>query len=355
MLLGKERAGSTQSQPPHGYPKSSGHDPAGFVLADLDDRNLLFSEADQAIYELSDLAASVWRSLDEGLNAVEVVRELMAAGLHSYQAEHAVKATMLERRKLSAVPSASAPALTPTLARDPSERLVRVGITLAGLEIQVHVSKSLIADVAAVFGHLAADLSEADLLLCLTKTQDQVILSSPGQEDQSCPGNEFIPLLKAQLIESVLRWANYEVALHAAALSQGSGAVLLVGGPGSGKTTLAIALAKAGFKVLADDVVLLGGDGLVTGLPLPFAAKSSSWPLLSSHWPGITDFPSHRRADGRTLCYIPHHLSNDAGPERIGAVVILNRQGGRVLASSNWTKFVRLPPWSRRARPATTV
>ena len=103
--------------------------------------------------------------------------------------------------------------------------------------------------------------------------------------------------------------------------------MLLVGSPGSGKTTLAIALAKLGMTALADDVVLLREDGLVTGVPLPFTAKSSSWTLLSGHWPGIADYPSHRRADGQTLCYIPHQPSVDPDPERIGAVVILNRQG----------------------------
>ena len=102
--------------------------------------------------------------------------------------------------------------------------------------------------------------------------------------------------------------------------------MLLLGSPGAGKTTLAIALAKAGFAVIADDVVLLDDHGLVTGISLPFAAKASSWPLISRHWPGIAARPSHWRPDGQELCYILQEQVADPRPRRIGLVVLLNRQ-----------------------------
>jgi hypothetical protein len=114
--------------------------------------------------------------------------------------------------------------------------------------------------------------------------------------------------------------------MHAAALTRGDDAVLLVGSPGAGKTTLAIALEKAGFQMLADDVVLLHETGHITGIPLPFAAKASSWLLLSQHWPGIAATPRHSRPDGQTLCYIPQDPIADPRPRRIGSVVLLNRQ-----------------------------
>jgi hypothetical protein len=99
-----------------------------------------------------------------------------------------------------------------------------------------------------------------------------------------------------------------------------------MGSPGAGKTTLAIALAKAGLGVLADDVVLLDEKGLITGVTLPFTAKSSCWDLLESHWPGIADFPRHCRPDGQTLCYIPNDQLADPQPRTIQAVIILDRQ-----------------------------
>src|SRR5687768_14474751 len=102
MLLGKERLGSAPTHSPVEFRPPPVDPPGALLLADLGDRNLLFSEANQSIYELSDLSASVWRSLDKGLNAAQIVRDLVATGLDREEAERAVEETMVERRKLSA-------------------------------------------------------------------------------------------------------------------------------------------------------------------------------------------------------------------------------------------------------------
>ena len=292
------------------------------TLAVLGDRNLLFSEAHQAVYELNGLAAYVWSSLDAGMTAAAIVRELIAAGFDPDQAESGVAVTL---EKSQALRAASTAPSSSSLCR-PHERLTRLAILIAGVTSQLHLSKALIEDVEAVFGSSTTKSSDTDLLLCARVDGQTVNLFSSGQPDWSCERSQFIPLLKAQIIESVLACARYEIALHAAALVRDDEAVLLVGSPGAGKTTLAIALAKAGYGVLADDVVLLGKAGLVTGVSLPFTAKASSWPLLSQYWPGITDYPSHCRPDGQTLCYIPHDAIADPHPRRIRSVLILNRQ-----------------------------
>ena len=292
------------------------------MLASVGNRNLLFSEAQQAVYELNDPAAYVWRSLDTGMNAVEMVRELIGIGVDADQAESIV-ADSLER--LRTVRGETGPQSSPAVPT-PTEQLTRLPILIAGVAVQLHLSKALAADVEAVLGPLITESRKADLLLCARIVGSTVHFSSPGQPEWSCERLQFIPLLKAQLIESVLACARYEVALHAAALVRDDQAVLLVGSPGAGKTTLAIALARAGFAVLADDVVLLHEAGLVTGVSLPFTAKASSWPLLARHWPGIADHPSHCRPDGQTLCYIPQDPIADPRPRRIRSVVLLDRQ-----------------------------
>lgn len=297
-------------------------DCGALILAAFDNRTLLFSEAHQTVYELNDFAAHVWRSLDAGRSAAGIVRKLTDNGLDRDQAERAVEVTVEQRRRFQV--ATVEPSLS-SVSR-PIERLTRLSILIADVAVQLHLPKALVPDVKEVFGLLETDLQDADIIVCARVVEDHVNVFSPGQPDWSCRRSHFIPLLKAHLIETVLLHARYEVAFHAAALAWGDGAVLLVGSPGAGKTTLGIALAKAGLNVLADDVVLLDEQGLVTGVALPFTAKASSWPLLSAHWPGIAAHPSHVRPDGQTLCYIPHDRPADPRPRIISLVVLLNRQ-----------------------------
>lgn len=292
------------------------------MLVCLGARNLLFSEADQAVYELNDLAAYAWRSLETGMRADAIAGELIATGVDPDEARSTVAATV-ERLEVLRCPAAQS---SPPAPAAPTEQLTRRSIVIAGVAVQLHLSTALVADVEAVFGRLIADVQDSDFQLCARLVEDTVTCFSPGQPEWLCERPQFIPLLKAQLIEGVLHCARYEVALHAAALVRDHQAVLLVGSPGAGKTTLAIALARAGLEVMADDVVLLDEHGLVNGVPLPFAAKASAWPMLSRHWPGIAALPSHVRPDGQRLCYISHDPLADPRPRRIGRVILLDRR-----------------------------
>jgi len=82
---------------------------------------------------------------------------------------------------------------------------------------------------------------------------------------ESAPKNLFVAshlVLTIMLVEIFKRHGWYS--LHAAGFSENGGAILLPGTSGAGKSTLSVALLRARFGYLADDMVFLGRrpDGL---------------------------------------------------------------------------------------------
>lgn len=150
-----------------------------------------------------------------------------------------------------------------------------------------------------------------------------------GAFEWSCELEEFIPLLKADMIEMALKYSDYEIALHAGAYILHDRALLLLGAPGAGKTTLGMALVASGFDLLADDVVLLQTDGRVSGMAFPHTVKSGAWSIVEPYWVGVTTAKTHRRPDGLEVRYAP---AKEACSRRcrIGRIAILNRRAASV-------------------------
>ena len=79
------------------------------ILCVLDSRNLLFSEPRQAIYELDDFSAEVWRSLERGLTEEEIAKKMMLAGARFREVREAVAASVQKLREIEASDSAPQP------------------------------------------------------------------------------------------------------------------------------------------------------------------------------------------------------------------------------------------------------
>ena len=86
--------------------------------------------------------------------------------------------------------------------------------------------------------------------------------------------------------------------VHAASLSADDRAVLLAGPSGAGKTTTALALARSGMRLMADDASFVGRDGLaassktlaVWGLPRPCRVHKKTLAMM----PWLDGIPRRR-------------------------------------------------------------
>jgi hypothetical protein len=73
------------------------------------------------------------------------------------------------------------------------------------------------------------------------------------------PGLHWQQVLLARVLPDVALARGYE-ALHASALESPAGVVAIAAPSGTGKTTLALALMRRGWRLFADDVLVLGAD-----------------------------------------------------------------------------------------------
>ena len=77
-----------------------------------------------------------------------------------------------------------------------------------------------------------------------------------------------------------------------------------LGNPGSGKTTLSLALARSGWDFGSDEIVLLCRDLRLRPLPLPACSKANVMSTVAQWFPEIEGALEHDRY-GKKIRYLP--------------------------------------------------
>lgn len=81
--------------------------------------------------------------------------------------------------------------------------------------------------------------------------------------------------------------------IHAAVIERGGLAAILPAPPGSGKSTLCAALVNRGWRLLSDELTLVGiDDGKILPLPRPVSLKNASVDIIKSYVPGAVFSPT---------------------------------------------------------------
>lgn len=307
-------------------PSGAGHDATVFRV--IHGRNLLFNEREQKLLELNDVGAFIWCRLEDGLNRQAVIAELVAGGLDRKTAESFFRKSVDDLAQVGSVRRANGTARAVA-------RGWRQVIEIAGVPVELRGQTADIRrGVRSLFGHLESPSTAPAVRLAVEQTASGIDVRCANRSIVVQTPDEVMPAIKAQLTETVLQLAPYELALHAAALEQRGRAVLIVGPPGAGKTTLCLALVAAGMKFAGDDIVLLRAGGLAQGVPFPAAVKSGAWKFERCFARTLDKAPIYRRSDGQDVKYLrPRVVASGSYPIRV--VILLDRQDDAAQPSLN--------------------
>ena len=178
------------------------------------------------------------------------------------------------------------------------------GIYLRTGAFVTHV-RSAIPTVAHGIGLLYADypLAEddfADFHVSLDRPaslrrwyRPQVVFKFDGKSPfKPLPLEQAFPMFEWGLNWCVSSHVYRYLIIHAAVIERGGLAAILPAPPGSGKSTLCAALVNRGWRLLSDELTLVGiDDGKILPLPRPVSLKNASVDIIKSYVPGAVFSP----------------------------------------------------------------
>ena len=116
--------------------------------------------------------------------------------------------------------------------------------------------------------------------------QPQVVFLHDGFAPfQPLPLAQAFPMLEWGLNWCISAHAHQYLIIHAAVIERNGYAAILPAPPGSGKSTLCAALIQRGWRLLSDELTLIGSDGMITPLARPVSLKNASIAIIKNFEP----------------------------------------------------------------------
>jgi hypothetical protein len=138
---------------------------------------------------------------------------------------------------------------------------------------------------------LTPENAPADLVLSARRDRRQPSIHDQ-QTDSAPPARladlEAVPRFERELQSHLFERLRANLFLHAAAVTHGSGAILLPAASGRGKTTLAAILVESGCSYLTDDLVILDRQNRILPFPKALSLKARSLPVFERLRPRTT-------------------------------------------------------------------
>jgi hypothetical protein len=155
----------------------------------------------------------------------------------------------------------------------------------------------------------AASSTPTDRVDVMRDGAGYLIVCNDDDIERATTLEEALGQVLGRILELSYPDAEWLAMMHAAAVGDERGAVVMAGESGSGKSTLTAALVHAGLGYFSDDVVPLDSAQRIRPMPLGISVKEGSWPVLAPLYPNLEALPIH---GGRRRRYLP------IGKRRIG-------------------------------------
>jgi hypothetical protein len=152
--------------------------------------------------------------------------------------------------------------------------------------------------------NLAPAVHEFEMEIIVTK--DQLVLRTGCLHVDRCStASDLVSIVAGRIQNVAVRCCPYFVDIHAGALSNGEGCLLLPGPSGSGKTTLTATLAASGMFYLSDEVAPLDDRSYrVWPVPLSLCIKSGAFDALAPYFPMLHRLPVYVRSDDKRVRFL---------------------------------------------------
>lgn len=307
---------------PEGYAPA-----AGVRTLRLGGRNLVYVEDQQQVVELNDTADRIWRALTTQGSVSAAAQALGALGLSPEESLGLARdaACQWTLGGYLAPPSLDA-ALDGGGAADRT-------LVLDELAVELRLRGLGCAELDPVFGHLYARPQGACRRLTIIDHAGQLLFYLERRLVLAGARDGLVAHVKAILTDLYLDGVEDGFLAHGALLLDGERRLLLSGEPGAGKTTLALALAAAGWRYGGDDIVRISPAGEARGVAFAAAVKSGSVALLREAWPELGRLPAWMRSDGQEARYLLPANRAETTPRPLSMVVTLARRAGAAAAA----------------------
>jgi hypothetical protein len=323
------------------------------LLLPLDGGTIAFSDSTQHLFSLNPTAALVVEELQSGRSVSEVAQVLTARGLAPpEQGTEWVAATLAALKEQMRGDEAAAappepeqiPDLLPFSPFKPvTETRYSILETCALIRYEAWAQKRL---VDSVLGHLATDERRPPTVIFELKAQHRpnYTMRSDVYRDGipigSARGLSFLgPIVKGAIWQTAIRAHDFLFYIHAGVVGNGASCLLLPAAPGSGKSSLTMALVHRGFQYFSDEVALVEPESFhVVPMPLAMAIKEPGWELMARYYPALESLPIHVRNDSKVIRYLPPPVDAvGRSPSAVRHIIFPQYQPGAE------TNLVRLP------------